>query len=381
MLIHWSRIRWLEEGRVTVTGLKFDSIKSRLLLMTLICVLGMGMLVASQYIFTQRLVTLNQQRDMLLRLGQDLLQMRRHEKDFLLRHQIDYFNRFNSRAAQFNNHLNKLTPLFNRFALPLEQSGELAEGLERYQQLFQKLVKLQLRIGLTPNDGLHAQLTETEKLLTERFNTGSVIYGQLMAARIAARDFMATRDKAYIQAFEQAVDSVRRQGNFPTQSMEARQLDQYEQHFLALSSGLIRMGVTHNTGLRGEFRSQAHAVEEQLNSIDVALQPLIHEQEQQVQLYAITIAGFTSVALILLLIKSFATFHRSFANFVMFFYRCKRQYQRIDTRQLGFAEFKSLAELANEMVESRRDIEAQLASAKARLGEAEAGSTHNIQDA
>ena len=34
----------------------------------------------------------------------------------------------------------------------------------------------------------------------------------------------------------------------------------------------------------------------------------------------------------------------------------------IDTRKLGFAELKSLAELANEMVESKRDIEARLAS-------------------
>nr|WP_278346911.1 hypothetical protein [Alteromonas macleodii] len=39
----------------------------------------------------------------------------------------------------------------------------------------------------------------------------------------------------------------------------------------------------------------------------------------------------------------------------------------IDTRKLGFAELKSLAELANEMVESKRDIEARLASVEAEL--------------
>ena len=72
------------------------------------------------------------------------------------------------------------------------------------------------------------------------------------------------------------------------------------------------------------------------------------------------IALLTSVAVILLLIKSFANFHRSFANFVLFFDRCKRQYQRIDPKQLGFSEFRSLAALANEMVESRRQIERRL---------------------
>ncbi|WP_232363311.1 hypothetical protein [Alteromonas mediterranea] len=43
--------------------MKFDSIKSRLVLMTLICVIGMGVLVVSQHYFTQQLISLNQQRD------------------------------------------------------------------------------------------------------------------------------------------------------------------------------------------------------------------------------------------------------------------------------------------------------------------------------
>ena len=39
----------------------------------------------------------------------------------------------------------------------------------------------------------------------------------------------------------------------------------------------------------------------------------------------------------------------------------------IDTRKIRFVELKSLAELANEMVESKRDIEARLASVEAEL--------------
>ena len=84
-------------------------------------------------------------------------------------------------------------------------------------------------------------------------------------------------------------------------------------------------------------------------------------------MYGLGIAALTSVVLILVLIKSFATFHRAFVNFLTFFYRCKRQYQKIDTGKLGFAELKSLAELANEMVESKRNIEARLASVEAEL--------------
>ena len=109
--------------------MKFDSIKSRLVLMTLICVIGMGMLVASQHYFTQRLINLNQQRDLLLRMGQDLLQMRRHEKDFLLRHQESYFHQFNGRAETFSEKLNTLSPLFAQYQVSNDLGGDLAEAL------------------------------------------------------------------------------------------------------------------------------------------------------------------------------------------------------------------------------------------------------------
>ena len=121
------------------------------------------------------------------------------------------------------------------------------------------------------------------------------------------------------------------------------------------------IGLNEQQGLRGEFRELAHRVEEDLETLDNALQPVLASHKEQAAVYSTVIALLTSVTLILLLVKSFATFHRSFANFVLFFYRCKRQYQRIDPKQLGFSEFRSLAALANEMVESRRQIEQRLA--------------------
>ncbi len=341
--------------------------------MTLICVLGMSLLVASQHFFTQRLVSLHEQRDLLLRLGQDLLQMRRHEKDFLLRHQIDYFNRFNERADIFNNHLKALVPLFKEFSLPDKRAGELAQGVHDYQKLFQKVVHLQLQIGLNTAHGLQGELASVEAMLSREsaFAYGTQLYQQFVIAQLSIRNFLLTKDAYYQQQFDDAVN----QAKMPlsdTSSSAAKALENYRQTFAKLADATTAMGITHQQGLTGDFRRQAHLVEAQLNQLDQDLQPMIELQENQVRTYSISIAGLTSVTLILLLIKSFATFHRAFANFVMFFYRCKRQYQKIDPRQLGFAEFKSLAELANDMVESRRDIERKLATAEARLEE----STH-----
>lgn len=347
----------------------FDSIKSRLVLMTLICVLGMATLIANQHYFTQKLVALNQQRDMLLRLGSDLLQMRRHEKDFLLRHQLDYFNRFNERANEFSNRLADFSISFEDYDNQTGAIGSLAEAMNAYKKGFEEVVTLQNKIGLKEDQGLRGQLTNLAEELSNqtKFVSTSEAQNLLLKTRLSARNFLSTRDLQYRNTFfehaNELSQTLSRDSNTGWQPLLVR----YESTFDELSQLLATMGLTHNEGLRGQFRRQAHDVENQLNKIDKVLQPVIEKQERTVQTYSLLIAGLTSVVLVLLLVKSFATFHRAFSNFVMFFYRCKRQYQKIDPKKLGFTEFKSLAELANEMVESRRVIESRLAKAEAKL--------------
>ncbi|MBD3587017.1 chemotaxis protein [Salinimonas sp. HHU 13199] len=340
--------------------MKFDSIKSRLLLMLLICVLGMALLVISQHFFTQKLVSLHQQRELLLRLGQDLLQMRRHEKDFLLRHEIDYYHRFTRRAEIFNQRLARFVPMMKEHDYPDEQAGQLAQSIFDYQRLFNQVVQLQTEIGLTKTLGLKGELASVEQQLTPVVGSDEV----LAEARVAAREYMLFNDQQSSKRFYVLTDKLVRRSDSGDEKIL---LDAYIQLFTRLATANKAMGITHNEGLRGQFRQQAHDVEAQLEHIDTAFQPLINNQTEQVRVYSLSIALTTSVVLILLLVKSFATFHSAFANFVMFFYRCKRQYQRIDPKQLGFAEFKSLAELANEMVESRRNMELELAETQAAL--------------
>lgn len=345
--------------------MKFDSIKSRLVLMTLICVIGMGGLVASQHYFTQQLITLNQQRDVLLRMRQDLLQMRRHEKDFLLRSDEAYFIKFSQQAVSFNTRLDSLVPMFSQYDLPITDVESLSNSIETYREKFQEVVALQRQIGLTLNSGIRSEITNLENRLSEtEVNRAPTreLFGDL---QLATRNFQITQEAVYAREIEEL--STRLVSMFDDDQNLNVTLQRYQSALAALVNNYLRFGLTHNDGLRGEFRQSAHNVENQLKSVDSALQPLIEQQEAQVRIYGLGIAALTSVVLILVLIKSFATFHRAFVNFLTFFYRCKRQYQKIDTRKLGFAELKSLAELANEMVESKRNIEARLASVEAEL--------------
>jgi hypothetical protein len=148
-------------------------------------------------------------------------------------------------------------------------------------------------------------------------------------------------------------------------------LDIYQQSFLQLVTAYQTIGLDHTLGLQGQFREQAHALESQLTRVSNKLAVLISFAEKRVERISLLIMTITTLVLITILIKSYITFQRAFLNFVMFFYRCKREYQHMDGKKLGFSEFKYLATIANEMIDARCGIERQLHEAHRHIAELE----------
>ncbi|GGF79403.1 hypothetical protein [Alteromonas lipolytica] len=339
--------------------MKWDSIKSRLLLMTMLCVLGMGLMTVNQHYFGQKLSALNADNVALQQLQTDLLQLRRHEKDFLLRHNNRYLQRFREQQVTFTASINTLDKVIQQYQLPATLVGDIASDTELYVRYFYQLADLMRVYGLNSATGISGDLRE----LSMKLNSSSVrlpkdlihLPGQIV---YLAADFQLTFDETTQSTLLALLSSLITNDRVPADYKLL--LQEFREKFNQLVATKKKIGFSEQQGLRGLFREQAHRVEDNLAKLDAALQPVLVEHKQQATLYSTAIALLTSVALILLLIRSFATFHRSFANFVLFFYRCKRQYQRIDPKQLGFSEFRLLAALANEMVESRRQIERRL---------------------
>ena len=73
-----------------------------------------------------------------------ILQLRRDEKDFMLRTSTKYLDKFDADYAVF--------------AQRLGEDAETAAALHHYQQDFQTLVQAQVAVGLTPEQGLRAEL-------------------------------------------------------------------------------------------------------------------------------------------------------------------------------------------------------------------------------
>jgi hypothetical protein len=364
--------------------MKLDSIKTRLLTIISVCLLGMLILVVNQVYNTKRLVNLNQQSKTLLSLSNELLQLRRHEKDFLLRMDPSYITRFETRADNFSIKIQQIKAYFDEFAQSHSLFNELHTSFELYRHQFLDLVALQNEIGLDENHGFQNQFRQATHLIEVELKAQNQLRMQLLLLQIRQneKDFLLAKRMEYVSQeqhyYLQLLAAVEQSKASNKPQLQAL-LEDYQQGFMSIVAAHQTMGLDHNSGLQGQFREQAHELEAQLLAVTSQFELLISEAEFQVERNSLLIMLITSLALITLLVRSYVTFQRAFLNFVMFFYRCKREYQHMDSKKMGFSEFKHLATIANEMIDARRDIERQLLAANAHIAKLEKDSVTDLK--
>jgi hypothetical protein len=355
--------------------IQFDSIKTRLIIIIAVCLLGMLVLVGNQIYNTDRLINLNSQSKQLLNLSHELLQLRRHEKDFLLRLDPQYVDKFRIRADGFSQQITQLNPIFAKLGDTDTLFDELSLSFNQYRSQFFSLVSLQTQIGLDENSGFQGRFRQATHSLEEqlqRFNQTDLQVLMLQMRR-SEKDFLLRKNLDYVERetlfYQQLSLAITQSNQLNVQQQPL--LDIYQHSFLQLVSAYQTIGLDHTLGLQGQFREQAHVLEEQLTRVNNKLAVLINVAEVRVERISLLIMTITTLVLVTLLIKSYITFQRAFLNFVMFFYRCKREYQHMDGKKLGFSEFKYLATIANEMIDARCDIERQLQAANKHIAELE----------
>lgn len=86
-----------------------------------------------------------------------MLQLRRNEKDFMLRRELRYVETFDTNIVSFNNSLLSS-------GLDSDIQGKISVLIEQYQKDFKGLVNKEQQLGLTEQDGTMAQMIAANKL-------------------------------------------------------------------------------------------------------------------------------------------------------------------------------------------------------------------------
>ncbi|MGL6356408.1 methyl-accepting chemotaxis protein [Aeromonas veronii] len=195
-----------------------------------------------------------------------MLNLRRAEKDFLLRKDMAFASRFNTLLTDFNR-LNQLMVSDNYLSAVKGELTQLAQLMTGYGKEFNDLVAQQQKIGLGPEDGLYGELRKTVHKVEEALkllDQQELLITMLQLRRIE-KDFMLRSDIMYLerfqgeyQVFQQRLSSLPEveQGTLTSLS------EHYRQDFIALVEGVQSLGLNEK-----QMRELVHQTEQGFTTV------------------------------------------------------------------------------------------------------------------
>lgn len=230
------------------------TIRQKLYFLGVIAILGIVALLGTSSHFANKSNELNHAIKLVGDLEIRLLNLRRNEKDFLLRSNDKYLNKFDANVDKFLNTEKELASILTSNELPSSQ--RFKQDLLAYQKGFQNLVSAYQRYGLDTKSGL---LAGYEQALLEAKQRSD--HQQLLA----------------LVRFDSAVKS----GQFNSDLLVGLYAPELTKTGKLVAAQKQVVGVAYDQGLLGETRALSHAVEEQFETFSTALSSAAAKRDEQ----------------------------------------------------------------------------------------------------
>ncbi|BCG20408.1 methyl-accepting chemotaxis protein [Vibrio alginolyticus] len=230
------------------------TIRQKLYFLGVIAILGIVALLGTSSHFENKSNDLNHAIKLVGDLEIRLLNLRRNEKDFLLRSNDKYLNKFDANVDKFIDTEKELANILKSNELPSSQ--QFKQDLLAYQRGFQNLVSAYQRYGLDSKSGL---LAGYEQALLEAKQRSD--HQQLLA----------------LVRFDSAVKA----GLFNSDLLEGQYAPELIKTGKQLAAQKQVVGVAYDKGLLGETRALSHAVEEQFETFSTALSSAAAQRGEQ----------------------------------------------------------------------------------------------------
>ncbi|MCX4189250.1 methyl-accepting chemotaxis protein [Methylophaga sp. OBS3] len=273
------------------------SIKARLLLVSALVAVGIITLILLMEISIRDVVAIKNAIVLNKSVEVSMLTLRRNEKDFLARNDLQYQEEFNKHFDIMEQQLHELHTTLIDQNIANDKTTELAEIFEQYQSVFNSLVTLQTQIGLTPTDGLYGNLRESVHVAETRLNNigDDTLIKDMLTLRRNEKDFMLRLDLKYQTAFVEnfqvfqnsliSSDIGRYEQKNLTELMTA-----YRNDFMSLVAATEQKGIDSKSGLLGDLRNIIHQSEAHLTDISNHLSEVAAAKIDNIILISIVVA-------------------------------------------------------------------------------------------
>ncbi|MBW3696208.1 methyl-accepting chemotaxis protein [Vibrio sp. T187] len=227
------------------------NIKQKLYSLGFIAVFGVLALLFTATHFARTSAEINQAMNLVSQLEIRLLNLRRNEKDFLLRSNMKYLDKFTGNISLFLDKEKQLSTILSTHGLP--SSDLLRQDLVKYQAGFEKLVSAYQVHGLNNEDGLLGQYLSKLEAVESRASSDQLL--------------QLTRFNSSVNA-----------GKLDASLLSSLSASDLIQAASALVNQKQVIGLKYNEGILGDTRGLSHSVEEQFKSFFAAL-----TEEQNIQ--------------------------------------------------------------------------------------------------
>ncbi|EPW7034289.1 methyl-accepting chemotaxis protein [Vibrio parahaemolyticus] len=250
------------------------TIRQKLYFLGVIAILGIVTLLGTSSHFANQSNELNHAVKLVGDLEIRLLNLRRNEKDFLLRSNVKYLDKFDSNVDKFLSTEKELAQILNRYELPSSQ--RFKQDLLAYQKGFQALVSASQKYGLDKESGI---LARYENLLLEAKKSAD--HQQILS----------------LIQFDNAV----KVGEFDARKLSDLYVPELLESAKQLAAQKQVIGVAYNKGLLGETRSLSHAVEEQFETFSSSIDAAATQRDEKMASIKQAITAFILVLIFALI--------------------------------------------------------------------------------
>ncbi len=354
------------------------SIKAKFTFTVAAVILGMGFMFLIQYYSTNMI---SHKKDSIIsmhRIETGMLTLRRNEKDFLARNDLEYYKKFNNNYQILQNQiliLNKNLSGSKKIQIKIDQ---LNQTLSSYSHKFNALINEQKRIGLNPKDGLYGSLRDAVHRAED--NIKSLDDQRLMADMLMLRrhekDFMLRQQMKYIDkftkdmtTFERHLDKSRHSTTIKINVQKA--MKEYQKDFMALVDGYQLKGLDNKQGLHGELRNTVHQTESLLIELHQELETEINHSSKITAQVSVAISASLILILAILMFITRASIIKPIANLSNVMYlACLDNDLTKRARIFHQDEVGQMASIFNKMMDAFHEIMRQVLNSSDQLSAA-----------
>ncbi|WP_038176503.1 MULTISPECIES: methyl-accepting chemotaxis protein [Vibrio] len=265
------------------------NIKNKLYSLGVVAIFGVITIVFATMQFAQTTSQLHQASLLVADLEIRLLNLRRNEKDFLLRKDVKYLDRFNKNIQTFFDLEEKLAVIVKEQDLPSSQ--QLRRDITAYQAGFNKLVQAYQQLGLASNEKLVGAYNKALDSLRPSLSSDELVnlsqFDNAVSQGVLSPDLLPNNATALIAAARSYIAQAK------------------------------MIGLKYNEGLLGDTRNLSHAVEEQFKAFSEALEAQTNESSAQIATLKITVTSLVVLIIFVFIFQISRTINQQVANLLL----------------------------------------------------------------